>query len=316
MAFMTDKECIKEAARDLIDELEGSIHLNIDRSLVLERLECVNGWITTVAAWDGNPSIAISIDRVPGFETPKFWTGFFGSRKQIEAFVRKLPVADRHDLELSDRDFQWDGKKYRLLEPPSGKKLRHPVMEHYRRYDSYFGIYDVNSSRHFDSGRSADFVKRVVKTVDPSNGTNVSKRSPGAAGNAYKKYLKSTELHIGPKHKALQERFKSFLRKDAATDIDENSGSVDLWYRDRTGSVTLCEVKPCTYQTARFAIRTAIGQLLDYSQPAKGKIPKLMIVVEERPAKFDIELATGNGFCIAYPDGADFTLIPHQPNTA
>jgi hypothetical protein len=179
-------------------------------------------------------------------------------------------------------------------------------MEHYRRYGSCFGIYDVNSRRRFDRSRSADFVKRVAEAVTPSDSANVPKRTPGAARNAYKKYLRSTELHIGRKHTDLQERFKSFLRRNSATDLEDHIDSVDLRYRDRTGSVTFCEVKPCTYQTTRFAIRTAIGQLLDYRQAAKANIPKLMVVLEQRPTNFEIELATGNGFCIAYPAGAGF----------
>jgi hypothetical protein len=262
------------------------------------------------------PSVAVSIDRIPGFETPKFWTGFCGSRKKIEALVQKLPAADRHDLELGDRNFRCEGKKYRLLKRPPREKLQRPVMEHYRHYGSYFGIYDVNSRRRFDRSRSADFVKRVVEAVTPSDRANVPKRTPGAARNAYKKYLQSTELHIGRKHTDLQERFKSFLRRNSATDMEDHIDSVDLRYRDRTGSVTFCEVKPCAFQTTRFAIRTAIGQLLDYRQAAKDNISKLMIVLEQRPTNFEIELATGNGFCIAYPArGAGFTVVPHQPDT-
>jgi hypothetical protein len=312
--FKTDRECIKEAARDLIDELDGTSHLRIDKSLVPGRLQEIDGWVTNVAGWNGNPSIAVSIDRIRGFETVKFWTGFWGNRKQIEALVGKLPRADRHDLELGDSDFRCEGKKYRLVKRPPGEKLQRPVMEHYRRYGSYFGIYDVNSRRRFDRSRSADFVKRVVEAVTPSDRANVPKRTSGAARNAYKKYLRSTELHIGRKHTDLQERFKSFLRRNSATDLEDHIDSVDLRYRDRTGSVTFCEVKPCTYQTTRFAIRTAIGQLLDYRHAAKANIPKLMIVLEQRPTNSEIELATGNGFCIAYPAGAGFTVVPHQPD--
>jgi hypothetical protein len=55
---------------------------------------------------------------------------------------------------------------------------------------------------------------------------------------------------------------------------------------------------------------------MDYRQEVQGDSPKLMIVLEQRPTNFDIALATGNGFCIAYPaQGASFTVVSHEPGT-
>jgi hypothetical protein len=118
--FKTDRECIKEAARGLIDELDGNSHLRIDKSLVPGRLQEIDGWVTNVAGWNGNPSIAVSIDRIRGFETAKFWTGFWGNRKQIEALVGKLPPADRHDLEFGRQRFSMRRQEVPARETSTG----------------------------------------------------------------------------------------------------------------------------------------------------------------------------------------------------
>ncbi len=68
------------------------------------------------------------------------------------------------------------------------------------------------------------------------------------------------------------------------------------------------EVKPCETATARFAIRTALGQLLDYRQSASGP-PRLLIVVEVPPAEErDIQLALSNHVGIAWPKAKGFEV--------
>jgi hypothetical protein len=69
----------------------------------------------------------------------------------------------------------------------------------------------------------------------------------------------------------------------------------------------LAEIKPCEPQSARYAIRTAMGQLLDYRQRA-GEDVALLIVLERKPREEDGLLALTNGFGIAYPAGNGFSV--------
>lgn len=68
------------------------------------------------------------------------------------------------------------------------------------------------------------------------------------------------------------------------------------------------EVKPCEAESVRFAIRTAMGQLLDYRQKAAGE-PALLVVIEVEPGEQDRLLATSNGFGIAYPSRGKFKIV-------
>jgi len=78
----------------------------------------------------------------------------------------------------------------------------------------------------------------------------------------------------------------------------------------KDGSTLYCEAKHCTPELCRFAIRQAMGQLLDYSQDSK-QLPRKMVVLNERPSKRDLALATNNGFDVAYcrtRNGAAFEI--------
>lgn len=126
------------------------------------------------------------------------------------------------------------------------------------------------------------------------------------ASASYTRYTLEYEAVIHPKHHDLQARFTQFVERKDASDIQPDLANVDLRFRSRSKSV-LVEVKPCEPANCRYAIRTAMGQLLDYDQRDEGKNTR-MIVVGVRPGKEDIELATGNGFSIAYPSGKSFKI--------
>ncbi len=58
----------------------------------------------------------------------------------------------------------------------------------------------------------------------------------------------------------------------------------------------------------RFAIRAALGQLLDYRQGQAGD-PELLVVVGCEPiSAADIALAIDNGFGVAWPQGDGFAI--------
>ncbi|WP_136646470.1 hypothetical protein [Tabrizicola sp. YIM 78059] len=147
-------------------------------------------------------------------------------------------------------------------------------------------------------------------TADPggqSGGTNNSK-STGAAGNPYVRYVQTYEACITPRHSELQGRFERFLSCKGATELRPNLASVDLRYSDSARGQVLAEIKPCETESSRYAIRTAMGQLLDYRQRANGDV-SLLIVVEVKPSDEDLALATSNGFGIAFPSKDAFKII-------
>ncbi|MGH6778655.1 MAG: hypothetical protein ACRECL_11700 [Bradyrhizobium sp.] len=132
--------------------------------------------------------------------------------------------------------------------------------------------------------------------------------SPSAARAAYKRYMEAYEIQVSPKHDILQKDFACFLTTTGATELEPNKGSVDLRYRDSNNRTVLVEVKPCEPESARYAVRTAIGQLLDYRQRTNEDV-SLLIVIGTKPTKEDQLLATSNGFGIAYPAEGKFEVL-------
>lgn len=155
------------------------------------------------------------------------------------------------------------------------------------------------STNDFDDVRD-----RKVRNAPPPKGKGG--RSAGTATDPYTRYLQENEFQITPKHHHLQSAFEAFLKISKATHIVPNLQRVDIRYHDAQGGLVLAEVKPTEPQTMRFAIRAAIGQLLDYCQ-SHNDDPRLLVVVECEPNRpDDILLATDNGFGLAWPVGKRF----------
>lgn len=155
------------------------------------------------------------------------------------------------------------------------------------------------SANDFDDVRD-----REVRHAPPPKGNG--RRSAGTATDPYTRYLQENEFQITPKHHHLQSAFEAFLKLSKATQIVPNLERVDVRYHDAQIGLVLAEIKPTEPQTIRFAIRAAIGQLLDYCQGHRGD-PRLLVVVECEPTnQNDILLATDNGFGLAWPNGKKF----------
>ena len=159
----------------------------------------------------------------------------------------------------------------------------------------------VKQARDLRDGLSGPSAKR------PS-GNKPGGNSPSAAGDPYVRYVEAYEVRISPRHSSLQERFERFLTTDGAAELRPNVESVDLRYRNTEKGAILAEIKPCERPNARYAIRTAMGQLLDYRQRAKQN-SSLLIVLETKPKEEDRLLAISNGFGIAYPVKGTFEVL-------
>ena len=123
----------------------------------------------------------------------------------------------------------------------------------------------------------------------------------------YVRWLKEQEIAVSPRHHDLQSRFKTYI-SSRCNQLAENRRGVDLQYVCASKGLVLVEVKPCETATARFAIRTALGQLLDYRQSIGGP-PCLLIVLElAPPEERDIQLALSNGVGIAWPKAKGFDV--------
>lgn len=162
------------------------------------------------------------------------------------------------------------------------------------------------------------FLKKLKKFMVQIEGQNPDSKASSQAplentrGNStakspYVRYVDAYEIQIHPKHNKLQKRFAKHLKKDLGVISEEDKNFVDLRYTDPKTGLVLAEIKPCTRENARFAIRTAIGQLYDYAQ-TEDDASKLLIVTEIKPKPKDQQLALENGFGIAFPKKTGFKI--------
>jgi len=129
-------------------------------------------------------------------------------------------------------------------------------------------------------------------------------RAGAAASEAYRRYVGKYEVRIHPRHHKLQERFKVFLGNRHPRIAFPSCFRDDLRYVVRGEPEVMVEIKPSDPATVRFAIRTAIGQLLDYRQHQQWTGPQLILLETEVTNADDLRLAFDNGFGLAWPDGA------------
>lgn len=148
------------------------------------------------------------------------------------------------------------------------------------------------STNDFDPVRN----RRVRDARGPRGG---GQRSSSTPSDPMIRYMQEQELVVTPRHHLLQNDFAKHLKAIGARSIQADIGRVDLRYIDKANCPVLVEVKPTEPSTVRYAIRLAMGQLLDYHQRADGS-PAMLIVVDDPPQKEDAELALANGFGIAW----------------
>ncbi|MDF0585040.1 hypothetical protein [Bradyrhizobium yuanmingense] len=146
-----------------------------------------------------------------------------------------------------------------------------------------------------------------VETIQGEKDRQIQIEAFGGAGEY------ADEVEISSRHDKLQGSFERYLARAGATQVTPNVASVDLRYNDATRGLTLVEIKPCDKASARYAIRTAIGQLLDYRQRANADV-SLLIVLETAPSNEDRSLATQNGFGVAYPLRGTFEFLWPTPS--
>lgn len=132
-------------------------------------------------------------------------------------------------------------------------------------------------------------------------------RSAAPTEVAYLRYVREHEISVSPRHADLQRRFRQSIGAFGATAVVENVAAVDIRFTLPQRGDVLAEVKPCEPGETRYAVRTAMGQLLDYKQKHKSST-ELLIVVETKPPAEDLALAFENGFGVAYPRAGGFVL--------
>lgn len=135
------------------------------------------------------------------------------------------------------------------------------------------------------------------------------KRAGAATDNAYERYTKAYEITVHPRHDKLQKKFAAHVTANHPGAIFPICGLDDLRYIVGGKPAVMVEVKPTDPGCLRYAIRAAIGQLLDYRQREGWTGPQLIVVEDKVHRADDLGLAFDNGFGLAWPEGKGFEIV-------
>jgi hypothetical protein len=166
---------------------------------------------------------------------------------------------------------------------------------------------------------AAEFVAAMRMTIETSEVPPVTTRrrnrkagrkgrAGAAARDPYQRYVAKYEVTIHPRHDRLQERLKAYLTAQEGGIDFPPCVRDDLRYVVKGNPGVMVEVKPTDRATLRYAIRAAIGQLLDYRQDQRWTGPQLIVVETEVKSQDDFKLAFDNGFGLAWPSSEGFTI--------
>lgn len=125
------------------------------------------------------------------------------------------------------------------------------------------------------------------------------------------KYWVEGERSVEPHHADLQSKFVRFL-KSSQIEYKENENYIDVQY-NKNGKKYYSEIKPTVNVETKYAIRAAIGQLLEYQYNFdKNAIPE--IVVGKKPKNNEVDFVNSLGFCISHYDTRTKTFTTNEPN--
>ncbi len=105
---------------------------------------------------------------------------------------------------------------------------------------------------------------------------------------------------VEPLHDRLQKLFVDHLKAQHIVPV-ENEEYIDVRYAV-DGLTTLCEVKPTDNVETKYAIRAAIGQLLEYRFKSRIADAAMEIVLGCRPEEWEIEFAKSLRIAVTYFD--------------
>jgi len=106
-----------------------------------------------------------------------------------------------------------------------------------------------------------------------------------------------------PRHTTLQNAFILHLESQGISYAQNTTEYIDIIYTYQD-KLVITEIKPAESVGTKYAIRTAIGQLLEYRHTMQEPSALLHIVLDEKPKDNEIEFVRSLGFALSYKESA------------
>ena len=161
-----------------------------------------------------------------------------------------------------------------------------------------------------------EFDEEINKKIPQNKKTSAQKlrkkfkiKANAPAQNSFEYWVAGNRT-VNPHHATLQAKFISHLHKKKIQP-SENQNYIDVQYvKDR--NLHFAEIKPTETVESKYAIRAAIGQLLEYRYTSE-KDPLLEIVIGSKPKTDEINFVKSVGMIITYYDKKTKSFISKAP---
>lgn len=146
-----------------------------------------------------------------------------------------------------------------------------------------------------------DFVSSEQRAFTKSRRMKSLKKIKGSNSPADRKYQYWVEgkRNVEPLHAKLQAKYVKYLNQNGLSYI-ENKNYVDVQYQYEN-QIIFSEIKPTENVETKYAIRAAIGQLLEYRFKL-NPIARLEIVLGSKPTQEELNFILSLGMLIVYFD--------------
>jgi hypothetical protein len=132
------------------------------------------------------------------------------------------------------------------------------------------------------------------------------------AGRKYEYWVEGNRT-VEPLHGRLQSRFVRFLSEQGIQATHDAQGYIDVLY-ERNGQTVIAEVKPTENVDTRYAIRAAVGQLLEYRFIMGNPDARLEVVLGSEPEPAEKAFLVSLGMWLAYFDADLETFVTEKPD--
>jgi hypothetical protein len=126
----------------------------------------------------------------------------------------------------------------------------------------------------------------------------------------YEKYLQERIIRVDPAHGKLEAKFHAFLEGQGFRDLTRNVSGIDVAFTCPTRGAIIAELKPTKDGETRFAVRTAVGQILEYRHFVRPEA-KPLIVLGSPPSTDDLSFLRTLGIACGWlaDDKFDFAWV-------
>lgn len=123
--------------------------------------------------------------------------------------------------------------------------------------------------------------------------------NPAAASDPYTRYILARTVRVDPQHSKLEKSFHAALDRSGATDLRPNVKGADLIFRHPEKGPCIADLKPAKEGETKYAIRFAVGQVLEYRHFIAADAA-MLVVLGAKPNEAELDYLRAIGISCAW----------------